>query len=145
MTVEKEDKKHGVYALLIENSKEKELEIGSLGMVHFSKGYYVYIGSAQRGLKRRIERHYSRNKKLRWHIDYLLNHAKIIDHLSLPLPKKCEEMVALEMQNIFPYIKNFGSSDTHASSHLFYCEEDSIWQKVKELLSKCIDGVEGRT
>ena len=145
MTVERKDKNHGVYAILIENSKEKEMRIGSLGMVHFSKGYYVYIGSAQRNLEKRINRHYSPRKKLRWHIDYLLNHAKIIDHFSLPLPKKCEERVAVEMQNIFPYIKDFGSSDTHASSHLFYCEENIIWEKVKELLSECMDEGEGRT
>ncbi len=126
----------GIYSLLIKNGKDRDIEIGALGMIHFPRGYYVYIGSAQRGLRNRIKRHYSRNKKLKWHIDYLLSHAKLIDHFSLPLPKRCEERVSMEMQNIYPFIKNFGSSDSHAHSHLFHGAEN-IWPRTKAFFWKC--------
>ena len=35
----------GAYCVLVENPKEKWIEIGSLGKMLFPKGYYVYIGS----------------------------------------------------------------------------------------------------
>ena len=127
----------GVYALLIYNPKDQNLKIGSLGTIHFPEGYYVYIGSAQRGLRKRIERHYSSEKNLKWHIDYFLRYAKPIDHFSLPLPRTCEEIIAIWMQNYFEFVKNFGSSDSHASSHLFY-DRKYIWEKVKSLFWKCI-------
>ena len=128
----------GVYALLIYNPRHQNLKIGSLGVNSFPMGYYVYIGSAQRNLEKRLKRHCSSNKNLRWHIDYFLNHTKIIDYFSLPLPRKCEEETAMEMQKKFNFIKGFGSSDSHASSHLFYGNGD-IWAEVKNILRNCLE------
>ncbi|MCP4265694.1 MAG: DUF123 domain-containing protein, partial [Candidatus Brocadiaceae bacterium] len=59
--------KGGIYALIIRLSKKKEIEIGRLGTFVFPKGYYVYTGSAQNGLEKRINRHYSSEKKFHWH------------------------------------------------------------------------------
>lgn len=46
--------------------------IGRLGEFDFPAGDYVYTGSARRNLEARIARHLRRDKRLRWHIDYLL-------------------------------------------------------------------------
>jgi len=46
--------------------------IGRLGEFDIPAGRYLYSGSARRGLEARIARHLRRQKRLRWHIDYLL-------------------------------------------------------------------------
>ena len=66
--LEKELKdKKGTYLLKIylkDNAKINDWEL--------KKGFYFYIGSAKNGLKNRIKRHLSNNKKLFRHIEYLL-------------------------------------------------------------------------
>ena len=70
----------GSYILVIFLSKKVEIEIGALGVLSFSKGYYLYVGSAMGNvgsttLENRVKRHLSdsANKKIHWHIDFLLN------------------------------------------------------------------------
>ncbi len=67
--------------MLIEISKDAKMTIGAKGKLSFDKGFYVYTGSAMKGLEARVARHKRKDKKLRWHIDYLLNHpsARIIE------------------------------------------------------------------
>lgn len=48
------------------------LSIGKLGIYDFPAGHYVYTGSAKCNIEARIARHLRQDKKLRWHIDYLL-------------------------------------------------------------------------
>jgi len=48
------------------------VSIGRLGEFDFPAGDYVYTGSARRNLEARVARHLRREKRLRWHIDYLL-------------------------------------------------------------------------
>ena len=67
----------GSYILLINLENDKSIQIGKLGNIFFNKGFYTYIGSAQNGLKQRINRHLRSDKKYHWHIDYLLQYAKI--------------------------------------------------------------------
>ena len=63
----------GTYCLIISMKKSEKLDIGHLHNMHkYRKGYYVYIGSAMNSLVARINRHLSDEKKLHWHIDYLL-------------------------------------------------------------------------
>ena len=69
----------GIYILLIDLSRSLKIRIGSLGEIYFEKGRYAYVGSAQNGLEKRIARHFSKEKKIFWHIDYLLEHGKIVD------------------------------------------------------------------
>ena len=80
----------GIYCLIIKLDKDKSIKIGKLNYINFKKGYYCYVGSALNNLKKRIERHKRKNKKLHWHIDYLLKHAKIIDTLKIETDKMSE-------------------------------------------------------
>ena len=106
------------YQLFINVAKEIDLIIGKLGRFIFPIGSYVYTGSAQKNMNKRIERHLSKNKKLHWHIDYLLNNdaVQIIDI------KKSEiiECSLNQKTNGVIIIKGFGSSDCNlcCGSHL---------------------------
>ena len=62
----------GVYALVIVLDGDLQISIGALGTRSFTPGTHVYVGSAQKGLDKRIQRHLGNNKKRFWHIDYLL-------------------------------------------------------------------------
>lgn len=61
----------GVYIAVFYLAKQQRIPVGKLGNCDFSIGYYFYVGSAQRNLYSRIERHSRKDKTLRWHIDYL--------------------------------------------------------------------------
>lgn len=60
------------YQLFIDLAQPLRVRIGKLGEFDFPAGNYVYTGSARRNLEARIARHLRREKRLRWHIDYLL-------------------------------------------------------------------------
>lgn len=76
-------KDRGVYLLVIYLPQDKKIKIGNLEEIYFKEGYYVYIGSAKRGLSKRIERHKRKSKKLHWHIDYFLQKAKILNDIPI--------------------------------------------------------------
>ena len=67
----------GCYCLTIHLNNTKRIKVGKLGNINFKKGYYVYVGSAMNSLESRIKRHLIDEKKLHWHIDYLLKKTKI--------------------------------------------------------------------
>jgi len=77
----------GCYQLKIKIKQNISLQIGALGVCNFPKGDYVYTGSAMRNLTQRVARHRRKNKKLHWHIDYLLTHPEVelVDVISYPL------------------------------------------------------------
>ncbi|MGZ7049923.1 MAG: GIY-YIG nuclease family protein, partial [Methanobacterium sp.] len=60
------------YCLLINLNVDSEISVGKLGKLNFKKGFYVYVGSALNSIDARIKRHLKNDKKLFWHIDYLL-------------------------------------------------------------------------
>ena len=62
----------GAYLLLVRLSKASRITVGRLGTFAFPRGWYVYAGSAMRGLSGRIARHRRSRKERHWHIDYLL-------------------------------------------------------------------------
>ncbi len=121
----------GVYALIIENGKDQNIQIGKLGIFPFPKGYYVYVGSAlgttSSSLEHRLKRHLSSLKKLFWHIDYFLNseYVKItsILYTNTPERKECALASAIaQLPGTKTTISGFGSSDCKAKcgAHLFY-------------------------
>ena len=65
------------YQLLIEIAAPVRVAIGRFGVFDFPAGLYCYTGSARRNLEARIRRHLVREKRLRWHIDYLLAAADV--------------------------------------------------------------------
>ena len=94
------------------------LSIGKLGIFNFPTGQYIYTGSAKRNMQARIARHLRHDKKLKWHIDYLLAspQASIIK-VSQFIEAECvlNQNTAGEI-----LVAGFGASDCHAGcgSHL---------------------------
>lgn len=118
----------GTYLLIIK-TPEKEVEIGSIGVKNFESDYAVYIGSAfgPGGLKR-VLRHFSTDKKIHWHIDYLLKNGELEKALIFP-EKDIECSMPEKLQGI--PVQGFGCSDCGCGSHLY--EYDSIQQLFDDL------------
>lgn len=112
----------GIYALIVNLEEDKNITVGKLGPLNFKKGYYIYIGSALNSLEGRINRHHRKDKKLRWHIDYLLEKANVVDVLYRETGEKLECEFARKLEGRFSSTKGFGSSDCSCRSHLFYSE-----------------------
>ena len=113
----------GTYCLIISMKKSEKLNIGHLHQDYkFKKGYYVYIGSAMNSLVARINRHLSDDKKMHWHIDYLLKseHSEIRDVLFNISDEKIECDLASAIAENGDPIPKFGCSDCNCNSHLIY-------------------------
>ena len=113
----------GSYVLLIELPEEQTITIGSLKAVHFSRGYYAYVGSAMSGFKSRLSHHLQPKKRPHWHIDYLLSEASISSIVLCPTKQRTECTIAQALRSQLDYIPGFGASDCPCSSHLFYATD----------------------
>ncbi len=121
----------GTYVLVTELARQESIIVGKLGSFACSRGYYVYVGSAlgSGGLAARLARHQRRQKRLHWHIDYLLQHAKIIKIGSLASPTRleCEWARAISsLPRAQVLLPRFGASDCRCSAHLIYFAENPI-------------------
>ncbi len=121
MSGKEQDK--GTYILLTKLAKTQKIKPGKLPEADYKKGTYLYVGRARTGLRARIKRHIRSQKKLFWHIDYLLKKAKIVDiWICQDYFGECH--TADEIRNFRPTeskaIQGFGSSDCRCLSHLFY-------------------------
>ncbi|MFQ6107522.1 MAG: DUF123 domain-containing protein [Thermoplasmata archaeon] len=111
----------GAYVLLIHLDEERELRIGALGNVRFPAGFYAYTGSSMTNLEKRVERHFRAEKKMRWHIDYLLREAGIVKAILFPSDRKNEckiNRMVSDFDDGTIVIKGFGSSDCTCKTHL---------------------------
>ena len=75
------------------------------------------------GVKARLSHHLKRNRKPHWHIDYLLEKATIIDIGICETEGRTECNIAQSLGSQFDSIPDFGSSDCHCPSHLFFATE----------------------
>ncbi len=112
----------GVYLFAVELGRSRALTIGALGSVRFEKGWYLYVGSARRGLSARLARHQRTDagKLMRWHIDYLRAHARSVRSFPIPTRRDLECRLARDVTRIsIGMVPRFGSSDCSCPSHLF--------------------------
>lgn len=125
--LKEEYKNSGSYLLILEVKGNCNLFVGKLGKIYLKKGYYVYIGSAKKNLFQRINRYLRYPKKKFWHIDYLLDVARIYKTIPILSNKSWECEIAKNLTNFAEgYVKNFGASDCHCISHLFYFSSNPI-------------------
>ena len=78
----------GTYALLIRLTTGRRLIVGKLGPREFParkfpEGYYLYLGSASKGLEGWLRRHLQHDKKPHWHIDVLTNAETVAQDLAV--------------------------------------------------------------
>lgn len=121
--------------LILENEEVCDIRVGDLGVLKFDRGFYAYIGSmfGSGGLEARIRRYFFGGRK-HWHIDYILEHMKIVNVFVLP-EKDYESLVANVAVKRFNYVKGFGCSDKKNDiSHLLYFREKGELRTFIELI-----------
>ena len=121
----KQNRKPGTYILVIALPHEAQIVVGALGSLRFKEGFYCYVGSALGGLKARLTRHLRQNKRLYWHIDYLLQYGQLkeIWYRIAQSRHECRWAQALaRVSGISSYSARFGASDCACRTHLFYSE-----------------------
>lgn len=118
----------GVYVLLISVPKHVRVKVGALGTHVFLKGTYIYVGSAQNNLEKRVNRHFKTVKPLRWHIDYLLasRGARIVKAFWKKGERVEECRIAQKLNEIGTSIKGFGCSDCSCVGHLLKARPHSF-------------------
>ena len=127
----------GIYVLIVKINKTISVNIGALGLLAFPEGLYAYVGSAQNNLELRVKRHQSKEKRLFWHIDYLLNNeaAKVIGVYYAQGDKAKECKIARLLKENAEPIAGFGCSDCHCESHLFHAENFGFLGKCMQSLT----------
>lgn len=108
----------GVYQLLIRVRHPTSISVGALDVCLFPAGWYVYTGSARGGLTQRISRHLRDDKRMHWHIDYLLSVAESVNAFVLPGRARSECRFHADLSGGEIIVPGFGSSDCHCRSHL---------------------------
>lgn len=116
----------GAYVLLMELKTDQRIRIGNRGTFLFSHGWYLYVGSALNGLDQRIARHWSSQKKLHWHIDYLLQYAQITKVFYKENTIREECTIAQHCIKTLQAVPGFGCSDCSCISHLFFGSLEAI-------------------
>ncbi len=114
----------GSYVLLIKLPEEQTITIGIRQAPRFPRGYYAYVGSAMGGFQSRLRHHLKNNKRLHWHIDYLLQKASINSIILCETNDRAECAVAQALSRRFDSIPGFGSSDCKCRSHLFFAADE---------------------
>ncbi len=135
------EKAKGTYILILYVKENLKVRVGRLGLQHLGRGYYAYLGSAHgeppQNLKGRLNRHKSKRKKTRWHIDYLTLNRNVTPVKAIVIyDEKMEHELSklLESTGCKPTIKGFGATDCKAGcySHLYriYNLDDAIQRMI---------------
>lgn len=110
----------GAYVLLVSLAEAGNIRVGKRHAQRFAPGLYLYVGSALGGLESRVARHLCRQKRLHWHIDYLLEVALVRQVFILPTRQRVECPIACHLATRFEAVPGFGCSDCQCRSHLFF-------------------------
>lgn len=81
------------------------------------------------GLERRLGRHFKKDKKPHWHIDYLLEEAEIEGVLAVETESRIEcdlNRLVLNLPGAKVIVKGFGSSDCKCPSHLVHLSNEML-------------------
>lgn len=121
---------NGVYCIVMWLGKGQNIKVGKNLRGFFPRGYYCYVGSAMNNLEKRIERHKSKTKKKRWHVDYLTERASFVGAHKIETARKggeCELARKVRQLGGNIIIRGFGSSDCGCETHLFYFEKNPLY------------------
>ncbi len=104
------------------------IPVGRLGTLDFAAGYYGYVGSAfgPGGVRGRLAHHSGVSKRPHWHIDYLRQHAEILECWFLIGPHRREHEWAGTLEllaGMNAATARFGASDCGCHTHLFWSRQ----------------------
>ncbi len=129
----------GLYQLAISLPGRTLLTPGRLGTFELAGGLYVYTGIARRNLRARLARHARKDKRLRWHVDYLLQYGIIKRIFIYPVETftECElSLLILEtLEGEIP-IPRFGASDCRCRGHLVKCPVGKGVREMEKAVSR---------
>jgi Uri superfamily endonuclease len=113
----------GTYALIITLDRPRIIDVGRRGRFRFPAGFYLYVGSAlgPGGLAGRLERHLRADKRLHWHVDYLLCRARVVQVwiAESAARRECDwAQAAMRLPEATIILPRFGASDCRCISHL---------------------------
>lgn len=117
--------RRGSYALFMVFRKDMNITAGALGEITVGKGEYCYIGSAKNGLDQRLRRHFSKEKKIHWHIDNLTIVADSMEAFDTGSAEECDLRIKAEDSGMTPFAKGFGCSDCGCDTHLLVSDPRS--------------------
>lgn len=116
----------GIYCLVLKNPS-CTATVGALGDLAFLSGWHCYVGSALGpGGLARLERHLklakNKDRKPKWHIDYLLTSPQfaVAYAVSAPTTDPLECRLAEALARSMTGVSRFGCSDCDCPSHLFF-------------------------
>ena len=117
--------KYCTYAFVFRVKIHFSCTIGKFGRHRILPGFYVYVGSARKGIMNRLQRHVRKNKAVKWHIDYLTTSEQCRPCGALILSKYSECDLNKKVSHIPGAqiaIKSFGASDCkeNCKGHLHY-------------------------
>ncbi len=135
------DPNSGLYVLLLEVVAPTSVRVGALGTLDFPAGTCLYVGSARRNLRQRVERHLAATKKVRWHVDYLTTHpgVRVVGAVLVTGSKATEcglnRKVGRGVAGAVP-LPRFGASDCRAKcpAHLWWREEAVSLEEVAAMV-----------
>ena len=131
----------GTYLLLARLERPLEIQVGRLGTFAFATGWYAYAGSAlgPGGLQARLARHARSDKRLHWHVDYLLQHAALEATWRTACPERleCDWATALqELPGARIAVTGFGASDCRCAAHLVFFPQRPTAEQITAALER---------
>ncbi|MEN3186505.1 MAG: DUF123 domain-containing protein, partial [Atribacterota bacterium] len=100
------------YFLFIRLDRDSEIQVGKKGLYRFRCGFYVYVGRARVRVAVRLRRHLRHKKRKHWHIDFLLEEAKVEGIALFESNEECSlAAFLLQPPRTQHGITGFGSSD----------------------------------
>ena len=103
----------GAYVLHFQVRQELTLPIARLDNPVLCPGTYIYAGSAYGpgGIRARVSRHLSADKKPHWHVDYLSSSSRCVKVETYIGGNECDLVARLIQNGAVVPVPGFGSSD----------------------------------
>ena len=113
------------YVLAIEKTGSSRVRMRK-ETIYMEKGFYLYVGSAKRGLEKRLARHVKKRKNRFWHIDYITcrRDTAVRDIYLSPYPE-CETLSTVSALGTL-FGRGLGSSDCRCQSHFVKLNQVSL-------------------
>ncbi len=119
----------GIYVLVVRVFNDAVVRVGRLGNIQLKAGYYLYVGSGQINVEKRVSRYFSKIKNPRWHIDYILVNGTALAEkaIILNLSKRYECKISRFIESMGgEAINDFGSSDCNCRSHFYRYADPAV-------------------
>lgn len=135
----------GSYILILYLNGDKKIQIGRLGRLSFTRGFYAYVGSAfgPGGLISRLNHHLRPTSKPHWHIDYLRRKTSLVEVWISQQKDRQEHLWATRLSDLnhtASPIARFGCSDCKCATHLFYFPQQPSFETFATLIEPALPG-----